>query len=105
MTLWLTIIAIGLITFGLRFSFIYLLGKYEIPGWVQHLLKYVPIAVFSAIIIPALALPAGRLALAWPDARFFAGLVAILVAWRTKNVVLTISAGMVALWLLEALLK
>lgn len=105
MTLWLTIIVIGLITFALRFSFIYLLGKYNIPAWAQRLLNFVPIAVFSAIIIPELALPADRLTLAWPDARFFAGLVAIAVAWRTKNVVLTVSAGMVALWLLQALLK
>ncbi len=105
MTLWLTIIVIGLITFALRFSFIYLLGKYDIPAWAQRLLSFVPIAVFSAIIIPELALPADRPSLAWLDARFFAGLVAIVVAWRTKNVVLTVSAGMVALWLLQALLN
>ena len=105
MTLWLTILAIGLITFALRFSCIYLLGKYDIPAWAQRLLNFVPIAIFSAIIMPALTLPAGKLALAWPNARFLAGLGAILVAWRTNNVVLTISAGMVALWLLQALLK
>jgi branched-subunit amino acid transport protein len=105
MTLWLTISAIGLITFGLRFSFIYLLGRYEVPAWVQRLLNFVPIAVFSALVFPALALPAGTLRLAWPDAHLYARLVAILVAWRTKNVVLTISAGMAALWLLQLWVK
>jgi len=32
-----------------------------------------------------------------------AALLAAVVAWRTKNVVATIAAGMAALWVLQAL--
>jgi len=35
--------------------------------------------------------------------RLLAGLVGALVAWRTRNVLLTLAAGMLALWGLQAL--
>lgn len=104
MTLWLTIIAIGLITFGLRFSFIYFLGNREVPSWAQHFLSFVPIAVFSALILPGLFLPAGSVFLSIHNTRLLAGLVAIVVAWRTRNVLLTIVVGMGSFWVLQALL-
>ena len=104
MTLWLTIIAIGLITFGLRFSFIYLLGQRAVPLWAQRFLSFVPIAVFSALILPGLVLPAGSVFLSIHNTRLLAALIAIVVAWRTRNVLLTIAVGMAAFWLLQALL-
>jgi len=104
MTLWLTVIAIGLITFGLRFSFIYFLGNHEVPLWAQRLLGFIPIAVFSALILPGLVLPAGTVFLSVHNARLLAGLVAIVVAWRTRNVLLTIAVGMGSFWVLQALL-
>ena len=60
--------------------------------------------MLSAIILPELVLKGGELALGWRNARLLAGLVAALVAWRTRNVLLTIAVGMAALWGLQALL-
>jgi branched-subunit amino acid transport protein len=34
-----------------------------------------------------------------------AGVLAILVAWRTRNVLLTVGLGMAALWLLSSMVK
>lgn len=36
--------------------------------------------------------------------RLYAGLAAALIAWTTRNVLLTIAGGMLALWLLQWLL-
>jgi branched-subunit amino acid transport protein len=36
--------------------------------------------------------------------RLLAGMLAALVAWRTRNVLLTLGVGLVALWILQALL-
>jgi branched-subunit amino acid transport protein len=36
------------------------------------------------------------------NTRLVAGALAALVAWRTKNVLLTIGVGMAALWILQA---
>lgn len=101
--LWLTIIGMGLITYSIRLSLILLLQRIAIPPLLQRGLKYVPIAVLSAIIFPELFQPQGALDLSWGNARWLAGLVAALVAWRTRNVLWTIAAGMGVLWLLSAL--
>ena len=64
-------------------------------------LQFVPPAVLTAIIAPELFLQDGSLSLSLANGRLVAGLIAILVAWRTKNVVLTILTGMAAMWLIQ----
>jgi len=91
----------GALTFGMRMSFIYLFGRFEIPAMVKQALRFVPPAVLSAIIAPELVMPNNTLDLSWSNYRLLAGVVAILVAWRTKNTLLTILAGMVALLVLQ----
>ena len=101
--LWLTVLGMGLITYSIRLSLILLLERITIPPLLRQGLKYVPPAVLSAIIFPELFRPQGALDLSWGNARLLAGLVAALVAWRTRNVLWTIAAGMGVLWLLTAL--
>ena len=101
MNAWLIIIVGGLLTFGMRLSFIYFFGRVEIPAALRRSLRFVPPAVLSAIILPELLLPAGHLDLGFGNHRWLAGLVAILVAWRTRNTLLTILAGMAALLILQ----
>ena len=105
MTLWITIILMGAVTYGLRLSLIALLGRFEVPPLVSRGLRFVPPAVLSAIILPELVEPAGRLNLSLGNIRLLAGLLAMLVAWRTRNVLLTVGAGMLGLWILQGLLK
>ena len=103
MNLWLVLVAAGLLTYAIRLSFILMLGKVEIPALLQRALRLVPPAVLTAIIFPELFLRGGRLDLSLENLRLFAGLLAVVVAWRTKNVVLTILVGMAALLALQAL--
>jgi branched-subunit amino acid transport protein len=51
-----------------------------------------------------LFLPNGALDLSFNNTRLLAGLIAILVAWFSKNTLITIIAGMVALLLLQLVL-
>ncbi len=104
MTLWLTILLAGLLTFGIRFSFIFLQGRVRMPDWFQRGLRFVPVAVLSAIILPELAAHGGTVDLSWRNPQLLAGGVAILIAWRTRNVLLTIVAGLAVLLVCEALL-
>jgi branched-subunit amino acid transport protein len=46
-----------------------------------------------------------ELMLSYRNPRLLAGLLAIIVAWRTKNVMYTILVGMLALWLLQFIFK
>ena len=101
-TIWFTIVGMGIITFLLRLSFIVLLERVHLPAIAQRGLNFVPPAVFSALILPDLLQysVAEQLSLHM-DARLIAGTVAVLVAWRTRNVVLTIGVGLAALWALQ----
>ena len=103
MNIWLIMLLGGLITFGMRFSFVFLLGRFEVPETMRRALHYVPPAVLSAIVFPELFLRAGSLDLSLGNSRLLAGLVAILVAAWTKNSLLTILAGMAALLIFQAL--
>lgn len=98
--LWLIILIIGLCTFAIRLSFILLTERMTLPPLAMRILRFVPVAVLTAIIVPALVFPAGTLDLSPGNARLLAGIVAVGVAWRTRNVALTLVVGMGTLWLL-----
>lgn len=104
MNIWIIMLIGGLITFGMRFSFIFLFGKFHIPETVRRALHYVPPAVLSAIVFPELFLRDGTLDLSFGNYRLLAGLVAMIVAWFTKNTLITILMGMIALFVLRSLL-
>jgi len=105
MITWLTILGMGLVTYAIRLSLIALLGRMDVPPLVRRGLRFVPPAVLSAIIFPELLTPAGTLDVSPANVRLLAGILSALVAWRTKNVFLTIAAGMATVWILMALVK
>ena len=98
----LAILCIGILTYLMRLSFIGLSGRFRLPPLAERAMRYVPPAALTALVVPDLMghLGAG----AAGDARFGAGLVAILIAGRTRNVLLTMTLGIAALWLLTAVL-
>ena len=104
MALWLTIIAMGVITYALRLSLIGALGQITLPPLLVRGLRFVPPAVLTAIIVPELVLPSGQLDLSLGNVRLMAGSLAAVVAWRSQNVILTVVVGMITLWVLTALL-
>jgi branched-subunit amino acid transport protein len=97
MNIWIVMVIGGLLTFGTRLSFIFLMDRIKVSDWFRRGLRFVPVAVLSAIILPELTSPDGALFLSWRNPQLLAGMVAVLVAWKTKNVLLTILAGMAAL--------
>jgi len=104
MNIWLVMILGGSITFGMRFSLIYLFGRFHVPETLRRALHYVPPAVLSAFIFPDLLLRGNQFYLSTDNHRLLAGVIAALVAWFSKNTLLTILAGMIALFLLQVML-
>jgi branched-subunit amino acid transport protein len=100
---WLVAVLLGLGTFLIRFSFILIVDKVAFPEAVVRMLRFIPASVLPAIIVPAVLLhgtdggPVG-------PARPVAALVAVLVAWKTRSILVTILSGMGTLWLLRAVL-
>ena len=91
----------GAFTLATRLSFIYLQGRWRPPETMQRMLRFVPAAVLSAIIAPELLLHSGALDLSRQNSRLIAGIVAILVAWWTRNTLVTILVGFGCLLALE----
>ena len=101
MNIWLVMLLGGLITFTIRFSLIYLFGRFDIPETMRQALRYVPPAVLSAIVFPELFFQEGTWNMSLENPRLLAGLIAILVAWVGRDTLVTIIAGMLALLLLQ----
>jgi branched-subunit amino acid transport protein len=103
MTLWLVVVGMGIVTYLIRLSLIALFGRVDVPPLIQRALRFVPPAVLSAIIFPEMLSPGGSFDLSLGNVRLLAGVAAALVAWRTRNVLLTIAVGMAALWILRVI--
>lgn len=104
MSLWLVFFLGGLLTFATRLSFIGLLHKVNVPAWIRRALFYVPTAVLTAIIFPEIFLHTGTFNTSLLNPRLIAGILAVIVAWRTRNALLTVAAGMACLWIVQAIL-
>lgn len=99
--IWLVMIACGLLTFATRFVMFSGLAPRRLPDWLEDALGFVPIAVLTAIIVPAVVTaPDGGLFLAG-NSRLPAAVIAVSVALITRSVLATIATGLAALWCLE----
>ena len=105
MNVWVTMILAGLATYATRLSFFVVFGRRGVPESLARPLRYIPPAVFSAIVFPELLMPGGNFDLSMGNLRLLAGVLAALVAWRTRNIVFTILVGMAALWILQWLMN
>ena len=92
-TVWLTIVVTAVATYAMRAVFLAFAHRLaEVPPPVQRVLRQIPPAALAAIVLPALLHPGTTIDLWQP--RFVAGVVAGLVAWRTRNILLTLVVGM-----------
>ena len=97
------IIGMMLVTFLVRYPVLAIVGRVSLPEYLVRALRFVPVAVLSAIIAPELIIRDGALSLAADNEYLAAGLVAIVVAWRWGNLLATIAAGMGSFYLWRAL--
>lgn len=92
---WVTILVAGIATFSMRAVFLVFAHRLvDIPEWSRRLLRQIPPAALAAIVIPAFIRPHGELGFWQP--RLLAGVLSTIVAFRTKNIALTLLVGMAA---------
>jgi branched-subunit amino acid transport protein len=96
---WPVFLGMAAVTFATRYAGIAVAG-HDLPEILKRWLRYVPIAVLAALIAPDALVPQGQLAFGASTVALLAGLV---VAWRTRNVFLTLIAGMATFWFLKLL--
>ena len=90
---WAVVLVSGAGTYAMRASFLAAAHRLAtVPPGLARALRQIPPAALSAIILPALVRPHGQLDLFQP--RLLAGVLAAAVAWRTRNIGLTLVVGM-----------
>ena len=99
LTLWTVIIAAGAVTYLSRVSFIALFARREMPPLMVRALRYVPAAMLTSIVVPAIVLtgPPGT-GPVLDHAKLVATAVAAAIAWGMRSTTAAITGGMIALW-------
>ena len=87
------------VTFLVRWPVLALVSRVSLPRPVLDGMKFIPPAVLTAIIVPAMFMPTGSLEISITNAYLVAGISSGVIAFRTRNLLLTIVLGM-ALFLL-----
>ncbi|MEC7496408.1 MAG: AzlD domain-containing protein [Pseudomonadota bacterium] len=99
--IWMVMIVCGLLTFSMRFVMFSDLAPKQLPSWLEEALGFVPVAVLTAIIVPAVIVsPDGGLMLAG-NSRLPAALIAVTAALVTRSVLVTIGSGLSSMWVLD----
>ena len=100
--IWLVMIVGGIFTFGTRFVMLSGWVAHGLPKWLIDALAFVPIAVLTAILVPAVLIdPATQQIIVIGNARIVAAVVATIIALLTRNVIATISSGLATLWFVQ----
>lgn len=101
--IWLIILALGLGTFLLRYSFLGLIGNRQLPDWALRYLRYTAVAVLPGLVAPLVLWP--QATGGQPDlARLLAAGATLLGGLLTRNTLAAIISGIgvlyLGLWLL-----
>jgi branched-subunit amino acid transport protein len=84
----------AIVTFLIRYPVLALSGKFQLSEGFLQMLRYVPPAVLTAIVVPAVLMPQDQLLLSYTNARLVGAIAAVGVGLWRKNLLLTIVVGM-----------
>jgi branched-subunit amino acid transport protein len=92
----LMILGMAAVTFGVRYFLFALADRIRMAHWIEASLKFIPPAVLSAIILPAVLLPRGEWELTPANPYLVAAAVATAAGIVTRNLLATIAIGLAA---------
>jgi branched-subunit amino acid transport protein len=95
------ILGMAAVTYLPRFLPMYILTRLEIPDIVIAWLRYVPVSVLAALIVPGILTADRQIFLAMGNAYLLASIPAFFTAWRTRNMMMTVTVGMSMVLLLQ----
>jgi len=101
---WIAIVALAAGTLLLRSLPIWLHGKVTLPSLVERLLRHVPAAALTALVVPSALYVKHDAVYSFAPARCVAAAGAFLIAYKSKSTVATLVGGMVLLWIAQAVL-
>ena len=97
---WISIIIAGILTYLTRMTMVALVRRDMLGDKLKEVLTYVPSAVFPAIIFPAVFFNESGTFVEISDPKIFASIIAIVVGYLSRNVIATISSGLISYWII-----
>jgi len=98
--IWFWILLAGVVTFLTRYSMITLINPKTLNKTYKEVLKYVPSAVFPAIIFPAIFLDQKGYFLDISSPQIWGFVIAVMFGYFFNSIILTIVSGLVSFWIL-----
>jgi branched-subunit amino acid transport protein len=92
--IFITILGMGLVTYLPRLLPTMLLSSRKLPPLVVDWLRYVPVAVLSAMLLPSLVVKDGGLDFSGSNIFLWAAIPTFLVAWKTRSLFGSVIVGM-----------
>ena len=99
---WISTIIVGLVTtFIFRGGFIIFGTTKPFPKIIEEFLDYIPVAAMFAIASAHILFTQTEQSLEFSLIEIIAGAIALISAWLSKNLFITLSVGMSALWIVQ----
>ena len=92
--IFLTILGMGLVTYGPRLLPTLALASRSLPPLIVAWLRYVPVAVLAAMLLPSLLSPNGNFELSLSNLFLWAAIPTLLVGWKTRSLFGSVVVGM-----------
>lgn len=92
------ILGVAIVTYIARALPILVLANKELPSDLKIWMKYIPPAIFAALILPDICNFNGDLSFVNP--KFFSSIIVFLVSYKTKSLALSIIFGVISISLL-----
>ncbi len=100
----LTMVGMGLVTYLPRLMPAWFLRGRNLHPFIEAWLKYVPVAVLAALLLPSLLVANGQLNLTWSNLYLWAAIPAGLTAWKTRSMFATVLVGMAVVALVRLII-
>lgn len=95
----LLVLGMGIVTYLPRWFPLMLLSRRQLPEWLRQWLDFIPVAVLSALILPAVVTAGAPRHLDVFQPALFVSILTLLFAWKTRSLAGTVIAGMALFWI------
>jgi branched-subunit amino acid transport protein len=89
-----TIVGMTLVTYLPRLLPVMLMSSRALPRLLEVWLSYVPSAVLTALVAPSLLVDQEHISLNSGNVFLWASIPTVIIAWKTKNLFLSVFSGM-----------
>ena len=93
----------SLVTYLPRVLPVVILSRMDLPDWFVRWLRYIPVAVLSALLAPSVLMQNGKIAFTLQNKALLTSIPCILIAVKSRNLFLTVSSGIAVMFLLNLL--